>query len=669
MSELSDDEVFGAAPQSAAPKEMSDADIFGSASPQAPPSPPPQSSTAGRVGQAAYDALKETGQQFVEPIARAGAIVRGWGGQDATTKQFDFKDPQDYLAMGLPFIPGPKGTASVGDGIVKAGEGVGSAVTAPGRIASTLKSGFNASTPEELAAESQDMWSRANPYYQKMRDIGATYHPDSINELSSNIGSALQKQDILPEYAPVTSGVASKIAARAEQGDLSLNHLDQYRAELSQATGKDSAAASVVRKAIDNHVNQTTGDDLINGSPEAVGLLNRARAEYTRAANFDDVSTLLQKANGDPTKIKNRLTTFLADEDNTAGMTPTEVALLRRASQTSSGESMSKMLGKAGFTIIPTNAQGNGVLPYVMMGGEMAGKSGAGALIPGGVPLVAAGTVAKAGNTLYGRGLAEKGLDAIRNRPMPSTDYMAPSPYAQLESPSIKVPPGGFRETPAVEALPPPDYNPGQKLLPRSGSDTYYQPQGRALSYQPHPDFQVSPEGWAEPVTNTTSIRQNPNALEDVANAQQILRKTSGRAQQKMLPYYRPPDFRVSPEGWAEPVTNTTSILQNPSALEDVANAQQILRKTSGRAQQKLLPYYPRANFIGTENGIVQPPRDLATDPFLLGEEQNMPMPLSEAMKVNPKWPQQKRGGRIRKPHSGVVMARPKSYPALENRK
>lgn len=441
MTELNDDAFMGmaASQPTGASSEMND-DAFMSAGPKPlAPQNAPQDNTSfaenpswDKLGKAAIDAFKDTNSQMIAPVARAGAIARGWGGQDATTKKFDPSDLQDWLAMGTPLIPGPEGTAAIGEGLAKVPSKIGEAVSAPVK---TLANGYNASTPEELQTETQTLHSSANPYYTQMRNIGATYTPGSINELVGNVQNAIADKDVLPELSPVSADVAQKLQARADTGDLSLNHLDQYRRMLRNATGEDSAVAGAVRKVIDNHVNETTGDDLNNGSPQAVALLNRGRAESARAFNFDDVASILQKANGDPTKIKNGLNNFMADDSNTVGMTADEKAALRRASQTSSAEMATKMLGKAGFTVIPTGAQGNGVLPYIISAGELGGHA-MGANIPGGFPLVAAGTLSKAGNTLYGRGLAENALDTIRNRPMPSADFTPPEPTGGVEDPN-----------------------------------------------------------------------------------------------------------------------------------------------------------------------------------------------------------------------------------------
>lgn len=379
----------------------------------------------GKLGRAASAALKDANQEMIDPIARTGAIIRG-------------KTPMtmsDIPLMAMPFITGPKSTEAAGDALASAPAAAAEAAASPVRAVKTLANGYNASTPQELQTEAQTLRASANPYYTQMRNIGATYTPDSIDELTTNLGNTLAKMDVIPKLSPVSNDVVQQINDQAKTGDLSLNHLDQYRRQLGDASGSDSAVAAALRKTIDSHVNNTTADDLNNGSPQAVALLNRARAEYTRGANFNDVATILQKANGDPTKIKNSLNNFMSDDSNLAGMTSDEKTSLRRASQTSSGEAMSKMLGKAGFTVIPTNASGNGVMPYMMMAAENGARTGT-AFLPHAAPLVAAGTLSKAGNTLYGRGLAENALDTIRNRPMPSADFTPPEPTGGIEDPN-----------------------------------------------------------------------------------------------------------------------------------------------------------------------------------------------------------------------------------------
>ena len=158
-----------------------------------------------------------------------------------------------------------------------------------------------------------------------------------------------------------------------------------------------------------------------------------------------------------------------------------------------------------------------------------------------------------------------------------------------------------------------------QRLLPRGGSDTYYQPQNRQLTYQPRADYEVTPEGFV----------QRPR------------------------------------EVFSEPTSRDDKLALDSAAREN-------LTRQNLNYPRKQLTYQPRPDFIGTTNGIVQPPPTTTSDPFLLGTDQGMPIGTDaelEAIKKNPRWPQQARGGPVYMAKGGRVMPRPRKYPALEERK
>lgn len=217
-------------------------------------------------------------------------------------------------------------------------------------------------------------------------------------------------------------------------------------------------------------------------------------------------------------------------------------------------------------------------------------------------------------------GRAKQLVDRLRNRnPLPDLSGYQPvegrfHSSGALEAPAMRVPPGGF----AAGEMQGPPRGPGPQLrLPRGGSDPYYMPQGRMLTYERPSDFTVSPEGVAEP-TQTTKIRQRPDLS---------------------------------------------------SSFEDTKVA---TKKNSGRGTQKLLTYRPRPDFIATDNGIVQKRNDIVRDSSFLGGAEDLPIGIDgelEAIKKNPKWPKEKRGGRIISTHSGKVTPNRLSYPALARKK
>lgn len=497
---------------------------------------------------------------------------------------------------------------------------VGAADNTAGAVR-TMYSGARAQNPAELQNASIDLFNGTNNTYRQMRANGAVYNPDSIQELQQKINNALTNVDIIPALRPETNNAVQQINDAAENGTLSLNHLDQYRRLLRGASGEDEAAAGAVRKAIDSHVNQTDGSDLMSGSPDAVAWLNRGRAEYTRAANFDDVSTILQKANGDPTKIKNRLSTFLADTDNTRGMTTDEIQALRKAATTSTPEFMSKMLGKAGFSLLPTGNQGNGVLPYVMA----ASKAGAAPFVPGGIPLVAAGTAARNGQVLYARGKAQNALDLIGNRELPPMPGNSPD-VGLLEAPPIYGnPPSGPPSSPTPAS---------QRLLPRGGEDTYYQPQGRSLAYQP---------GGRHETTGPDAVPPPP---------------------MKRLTYQPRPDYEVTPDGFTQRPSDVAPPAQRPAEGAIASRAGEEMADRN--VKRLMITHQPRPDFTATPEITSNRPNPQTGPEFSLGEAEGMPMGSGDLAAMRRLQNGNARGGRIAKLHSGAIYPKPKYYPALK---
>jgi len=417
----------------------------------------------------------------------------------------------------------------------------------------TVKAGWNALKPENIQSTVSDLQKGTNNVYAQYRSLGAGAGDSEV--LRTSVNNALKNTDIIPKLTPVTSDVVGQINAAADNGPLSLNHLDQYRRQLRDASGEDSAAAAAVRKAIDNHVNSITDE---SGDPNAVALLNRARAEYTRNANLDDVGTILQKSQGDPQKIKTRLTNFLADEDNTRGMTSDEIAALRRASQTSNVEAATKMLGKAGFTILPTGGSGNGIFPYAALAAENGARAGT-AFIPHAWPLVTTGTAAKAYNTLYGRGLGQQAFDLIKDREMPAMPDMSPTEVSGLlERPDIKVPPEPTSSPYQTQRqLPKPGYNPftpeNIDKLPPPSPATAVPPEGFGAHYKPQ-NLNSAPAEMYSP--NQTPIlagdknwRYNPYADSfSVGNSPNLNEQNRGGAIKKLKTgrvYAKPKSYSV----------------------------------------------------------------------------------------------------------------------------
>lgn len=308
------------------------------------------------------------------------------------------------------------GAADEGKRLDGAGEGalygaaIGGAIPAAGALASkTLEGGkvavqgIAARTPEVLQDTAKSMRSSAGGLYNQMRQVGAVLNPSSSNGLLSTVDAAIKKQKFIPALNPKTTAIIDDLTEtiRANNGQIGLDELDQYRRMLTRIGGsEDGVSAGAAKRAIDDIVDNLNNNGLVNGNTQAVQLLNQGRAEYARASRFDEISDILVKADGDPNKIKSGLTRFVSNVDNLKGYTSEEVGALKEAARSTTAEKLLKMGGKFGIDLGSSFTAGNTFIPAVA---TMAGQPA----------LAVAGTGARQAQKYLSRGKAEKALQVI----------------------------------------------------------------------------------------------------------------------------------------------------------------------------------------------------------------------------------------------------------------
>jgi hypothetical protein len=303
--------------------------------------------------------------------------------------------------------------------------------------AGNFASGIAARSGDQLEAATNGMYADAGKSYNQMRSIGATLNPQAANDLMNNINSAVNSKVFIPQLNPQTVGILSHLKTAIDtDGTIGLDQLDQYRRLLGRVPAtEDGVSAGLARAAIDGEVNQLDGSDLLTGTPDAVTALNQGRKTFQQASKFDDIASLVQKANGDPNKLKAGLAKFMGDPSNTIGWSPDEIAAGKNAANTSVTEGLMKLGGKFGWDPGASN-QGTafaGVLAG--LAGGAAYGTGVGAAIP------IAGTIARQGQKWLGRGKAENLLQTIEGNVPPSLSSpisTAPKPILQLPAPETE---------------------------------------------------------------------------------------------------------------------------------------------------------------------------------------------------------------------------------------
>ena len=348
---------------------------------------------------------------------------------------------------------------------------------------STIAQGIKSSSPEAMEAIETGMKDVSSGLYDHMDNIGANLTSSATQDLASNIKSAIKKE--LGNLDPVANkytisalkrledsinqagekaapedkvSILSGLADSSPEGEITLSDLDKIRQSLSRIPKTETAdinSARIVRKAIDDSVNNLTGTDLTNGSPEAVDALNAARQQWSQAKKYELVSNIVKDADGDPVKIKNGLNALLKtrNELKISGFSDDELAALKNAAKYSLPEMAFK--GLAAGSIL-----GGKKLPLATDAAVL--------LATHGNPLAIAGIGASTGIDLLSgymaKGKAAQLLQTLQNGSVPKEIGQLPPEVAQEIMQKVN---------PQL-LLPAPRQNPivyGQRTEPRFGTD------------------------------------------------------------------------------------------------------------------------------------------------------------------------------------------------------
>lgn len=324
----------------------------------------------------------------------------------------------------------------------KVGPTVGEAASAAGNAAMSvprgvaegagnIANGFMARNADQLEQDLQGMYSDSTKSYNQMRSVGATLNPQAANDLMNNVTSAVNSKKFIPELNPQTTTILKSLQNDiATNGTIGLDDLDQYRRLLGRVPAtEDGVSAGLARGAIDGEVNQFDGSDLLNGTKDAVDALNVGRKTFQQASKFDDIATIVQKAAGDPNKLKAGLAKFMSDPSNTIGWSPEEVVAGKNAANTSITEGLAKLGGKFGFDPGASNV---GSAWAGLTGGAAMGAA-AGPIA--GIAVPAVGTVARQAQKWLGRGKAENLLQTIEGGIPDAVPRVSPDAPLQISGP------------------------------------------------------------------------------------------------------------------------------------------------------------------------------------------------------------------------------------------
>lgn len=346
------------------------------------------------------------GAQGARALAKAGAKVGALGG--ATEGGKDLKENLKNTATGT--AEGAVAAPLIGAAIPAAGKGVA-------KGASTLWEGFNARALPVLKETAEGIRNESSADYKTMRDIGANIHPEAFQKLSQDVGKSLNETGLWNKRLHGdTMSVLSDLQKQGKEG-LSLESLDQHRRLLSSVINKnrisnpeDAKKAASAIESIDTAVANLKPGDMTNGGKDAVAALSKARATWSKARKFELVSDVIEKADGDPNRMKSLLEGLANHKTKTNSFTPEEKNALREAARTNTPEGLLKMAGKFGIDFGSGRASSKGnILPALELAGAATVHGGG---LPG-AGAVAAGSAAKYAQKLAARAKTERLLKLI----------------------------------------------------------------------------------------------------------------------------------------------------------------------------------------------------------------------------------------------------------------
>lgn len=312
-----------------------------------------------------------------------------------------------------------------GTGINLAAKGIGAAKEG----AKNIVSGIKARVPEELQAVGQQLKQKATDLYKAVDEIGAQLKPSAGRLVSKKIANSITESGPLFKAnhgatMSVVGEIQNDILKRGNK--IGLSELDQYAQALKDVVRNNTDIAGKINSdgykalqavnKIDDIVSNLPDKYLINPADRrAVALKNEATKRYATYRKFEKISNIVEKADGDPNRIKALTRNFVANKKNLQGFSKEERSALKKASELSAGEGIAKMFGKFGLDIGTSLTMGNTALPVF---GALAGSAAKG--VGAGGAIVSIGTAARQTQKYLARGKLDEALKLIQSSGNPS---------------------------------------------------------------------------------------------------------------------------------------------------------------------------------------------------------------------------------------------------------
>jgi len=366
-----------------------------------------------------------TGAKVAQAVGGAKGAIAGLGTAGAiggATQQG--LGAQEEAGLGNRLGQAAKGGATgaaFGVGLGALGEGGKALARGTTDFVKQIYKGYKAIPLDDLPVIADDIAAGSSALYNQAEEAGAVFKPDAVGALLGQIDNAVKEGGTLfktnhPKTFSLLKEIRQDVVANTKAGKpISLPQLDQYRRALSTAANEsltplgkmtdDGRRLAGAVKTIDNFLTQNPPEKILaSGNPDAINLYKTAQKEWQRYSQFSDIANLVKKADGDPNRLKTLVGNFVNDARKVKGYKPEVINSLKKASQNSNPEALSKALGKFGFDLGSGRNIGNTIVPgaSILYGGAK------------GSATAAAGTVARQVQKLAAQGKIQETLDIIQ---------------------------------------------------------------------------------------------------------------------------------------------------------------------------------------------------------------------------------------------------------------
>jgi len=207
----------------------------------------------------------------------------------------------------------------------------------------------------ENAPTAEALKQFARESYEAARASGVRYAPEAIANTLRNTAQTLWTEGFRPINQPKSFALLKEISKLKDGGDVADLESLRKAAQRIAADHTESASAGIIRRAIDDLMDNTTPSDVLAGDPQAAAAaIKDARGNYGAAKRSEMLSEAMENARLDAQKtggslegtLRNQFRSLLRNKEAMRGFSDQEKAAIRAVVRGGPVQNVARILGK-----------------------------------------------------------------------------------------------------------------------------------------------------------------------------------------------------------------------------------------------------------------------------------------------------------------------------------